>query len=111
MHDESVRFSDQMLFQMRNDITQKIEEDRESRENITKELHAINEKVDTLGLKQQELEENTAVWVQLGKDVGGTMRLGKSFQNFLVWLLKWGSIGYGLYSALSSFTELIEKHF
>lgn len=47
------------------------------------------------------LVEDTRAIIQFHKDFQGTVRIGKSVQNFMVWLLKWGMIGSGIVAIIN----------
>lgn len=58
------------------------------------------------------LVEETREIVQLHKDIQGAARVGKSAQNFGIWLAKWGAIGIGFGAlwnwGLKEFTEIFK---
>lgn len=44
--------------------------------------------------------ESTSAVIRLHKDFQGAARVGKGFQNFMMWLLRWGAIGTGVVSIM-----------
>lgn len=61
------------------------------------EAQRINtEAVSSLTKSVSSLVDDTKAIIQLHKDFQGTARVGKGFQSFMLWMLKWGVIGTGV---------------
>jgi hypothetical protein len=52
-------------------------------------INAVNQNTQSI----DKLTEETRSIVELHRDIQGTARIGKSVQNVLLWLVKWGAIG------------------
>ena len=63
--------------------------------------------ISTLTESVSTLVEDTSVMVSITKDLQGAARLGSGLQRFMVWLLKWGAIGTGVYTGI----EWLIDHF
>lgn len=90
------RFSDQELQEFHSEFVtykQEVEELKTRVDAMQSTQIDINSKLDTV-------IENTSSIVELSRDIQGAARIGKSFQSFIFWLAKWGSIGVGIATVL-----------
>lgn len=55
-------------------------------------INAVNQNTTSI----DRLTGETRAIVELHRDLQGTVRVGKSVQNALLWLVKWGAIGVAL---------------
>ena len=53
----------------------------------------------------QDLIDETRAVVELHRDVQGATRLGMAVQRFMVWLLKWGTIGTAIVVGIKWVTD------
>lgn len=108
------RFSDQELTDMHDELkslSQRFEDHKEEVHNDLGELsdrfdrheseeakkfdamiNAVNQNTTSI----DKLTDETRSIVELHRDLQGTARVGKSVQNALLWLMKWGAIGTAL---------------
>ena len=112
-----MRFSDNMLAQLRADFDQHIKE-----ETLASKAHlaAQNANVDaiskltvsvaTLTDNVSELTRDTRDIIQIHKDFQGVARVGSGAQRFMVWCMKWGAIGTGVAMGVSYIIEHFSKH-
>ena len=61
---------------------------------------ANTQAVSELTAQVSSLVDDTRVIIQLQNDIQGAARIGKGLQGFMLWLTKWGAIGFAIYSAL-----------
>lgn len=97
---EDMRFSDQELISLRNDISSHIRgedawrlEHDEWRRNQEAMMTQLVQTVKSNTEAMESLSESTKDVVQITNDFKGAARLGGKLQDFMVWLLKWGTIG------------------
>ena len=100
------KFSDEMLFQMKDDLENHIQHCNEQFDKGTAQFEelavAMKTFTDTqtkLNTELTKLTEATTGVIQLEKDVQSVIRIGKGTQNFFLWLIKWPLIATGLYTA------------
>lgn len=108
------RFSDQELTDMHDELkslSRRFEDHKEEVHNDLGELtgrfdrheseeakkfdamiNAVNQNTSSI----DKLTDETRAIVELHRDLQGTARVGKSVQNALLWLMKWGAIGTAL---------------
>lgn len=55
-------------------------------------INAVNQNTTSI----DKLTDETRSIVELHRDLQGTARIGKSVQNALLWLVKWGAVGTAL---------------
>ena len=86
------RFCDEELHIMREDLTElRLRfEKHESTESIkfVSMINAVHLNTKSIN----ELADETRAIVELHRDIQGTVRVGRSAQNFIAWLLKWGAV-------------------
>ncbi|MBT56154.1 MAG: hypothetical protein CMF72_22485 [Mameliella sp.] len=108
------RFSDQELTDMHDELTslsQRFEDHKEEVHNDLGELSGRFDRHETEEAKKfdaminavnqnttsiDKLTDETRSIVELHRDLQGTARVGKSVQNALLWLVKWGAVGTAL---------------
>lgn len=74
---------------------------------LVKAQQANADAVANLTRQVSSLVGDTKEIIQLHKDFQGTARIGRGIQNFMMWLLKWGTIGVGIVAMLN----IIIDHF
>ena len=94
------RFSDQELSDMHESVCELKERFNKHELEETKKFDAMINAVNQNTASIDKLTDETRAIVDLHRDLQGTARVGKSLQNFLVWLLKWGAIGSALAAAI-----------
>ncbi len=94
-----MRFSDEKLAEFHGEFKRHVEkfEERAKTDDARFEALLKAQELNTQAITQ--LVQETRDIVQLHRDLQGAARLGKGFQNFGLWLLKWGAIGAGLAAA------------
>jgi ferritin-like metal-binding protein YciE len=108
------RFSDQELADMHDELKSLSRRFEEHKEEVHTDLEELNTRFDkhkTEAAKKfdaminavnqnttsiDKLTDETQEIVELHRDLQGTARVGKSVQNALLWLVKWGAIGTAL---------------
>ena len=100
-NDDSMRFSDEKLYQFRDEFRQHVarceERFNDGDEQFKQLIQAQQKNTDAIS----SLIEETRSIVQLHKDIQGVTRIGKAAQSFLAWVVKWPLIGAGLYAMVS----------
>lgn len=95
-------------------LVERFEQHERSEKRVTADLFkaqkantdAISEITRSVG----KLVEDTSAIVKLHRDFQGAARVGKGFQNFMLWCLKWGAIGTGVVTALSWLIDYFSTH-
>jgi hypothetical protein len=100
------------LFQLCTDFEQHVKEFRQhelaEREKFDKLIIAQQVNTDAIAELTRvvgKIVEDTSEIIQLHKDFQGAARVGKGFQGFMLWVLKWGAIGAGVYTVLNWIVE------
>lgn len=120
------RFSDQELSDMHDglkSLSQRFEDHKEEVHGDLEELNARFDKHETEEAKKfdaminavnqnttsiDKLTDETRAIVELHRDLQGTARVGKSVQNALLWLMKWGAIGTALAAFIKWAIEFVQ---
>lgn len=112
---DELRATDAKLFRLCQEFDKHVvrfdEHERRETETFGRILKAQEQNTVVIGELTGQvtaLVENTAGVVQLHQDLQGTARLGKKFQNFMIWLLKWGAIGAGIAAGLMWVIEKLQ---
>lgn len=67
-------------------------------------INAVNQNTTSIN----KLTDETRSIVELHRDLQGTARVGKSVQNALLWLMKWGAIGTALAAFIKWAIEFVQ---
>ena len=94
------RLSDQELADMHEelkDLSQRFDKhETDEAKKFDAMINAVNQNTASI----DKLTDETRSIVELHRDLQGTARIGKSVQNALFWLVKWGAIGAALAAAI-----------
>lgn len=100
---------DDLLFQLREEFNQrKLDEDKKFNK-LFQSQQANTQAISELTKSVSKLVEDTDAIVKLHKDFQGAARVGKGVQGFMLWCLKWGAIGTGVYAAATWLVEHFGK--
>lgn len=104
-----MRFSDEKLYNFQEEFREHVirceQRFNDGDAQFKQLIDAQQKNTDAIAL----LIEETREVVQLHRDIQGTARVGKSLQNFIIWLLKWGAVGTGIAVALKGAADFIGK--
>ena len=92
---------------LRDEIVSHVNENKQKFDQLFSAQSANTKAISELTASVEKVVEGTASIIQLHKDLQGATRVGKSVQNFMLWLLKWGAIGTGI----AAVVHLIVEHF
>lgn len=101
--------TDERLFQLREEFEKhKFDQDEKLLKLI--EAQQVNTKaISELTVSVSTLVDDTSAIVQLHKDFQGAARVGVGVQSFMLWTLKWGAIGTGVYASITWLVEHFGK--
>lgn len=110
--EDDMRYSDERLRELERKFDEHDAKEIEWRKQDHVRQTAIDSRLDKLFEAQRRNTEDitmlikeTAVVIQLSKDLHGAARIGAGVQKFFFWLMKWGAIGAFFAALLKWFTE------
>lgn len=90
------------LFQDLEDRIEKHENDTFMKfDKLIKAQEENTTAISKLTISISSVVEGTSEIIQLHKDIQGAARIGKGLQGFMIWCLKWGTIGIGVTTGLT----------
>lgn len=101
---------EERLFQLMERFEQHEVEEEAKFDKLVKAQQNNAEAISEITRSVSQLVEDTGAIIQLHRDFQGAARIGKGLQGFLMWCMKWGTIGLGVATAIMWLVEHFSKH-
>lgn len=91
-------------------LVERFEQHEENEEQVIADLfksqQANTDAIAEITRSVSRLVDDTSDVIRLHRDLQGAARVGKGIQGFMLWCLKWGTIGVGIAATV---TWIVEK--